>query len=817
MKDFIDRGQKQAPPVRSCGRFDFFERSADFFGRLGKDRCFSVRSLLWMTVCAFLVMSCSTTKHLSPGEILYTGLRGIEFSDQDSVEVSDEVLAKVEDALSYPPNNAFLGSSTVRIPLPVGLWVYNANVNKKGVFRKWMMNWLASKPVLISTVKPETRTKIVEGLLRDNGYFNGTATYEIIPDKKNSQKAKISYEVTLHEPYRIDSIQWRRMQHRADTLLQLNDADRLVRKGDIFSTEVLEAERQRIATIMRNNGYYYFRPEYIAYQADSTLSPHKVSLKGGLKQGVPRLTLRPWKIGNIYMALNGYDNERPTDSVRYKDLLIFYEGKLRVRPSVLYDQLKFQSGDLYSLEKQTESQTAINRLDIFRFTEFRYRAQDTLPTCDTMDVLINTSYDYPLSGVLDVKATVNDNDYAGPGASLNLTRRNIFGGGEVLTASFYGSHEWNTGRKTVKNTGMINNIGVGAKGNILFPRLVLPRIGKRAYDFSAATRLDLDINLTNRARYYTMWQVASGLSYEFHPSTIRHHTFTPFKLVFHKLANKTQSYDSIVGLNPSLEQSLEDQFIPSIGYTYTLDNTPIRQNRSTTWWQFSLSEAGNLVSGVYAAFGKEFNEEKKILGRSYAQFLKATTELRYSHYIDRNQRLVARVGGGVIYSYGNKKMAPYNERFYMGGANSIRAFTIRSLGPGRFRPDPDNLYAYIDQNGDWKLEANIEYRGRLVGDLDVAVFLDAGNVWLMRHDETRPGGTFQWKHFLNDIALGTGFGFRYDMSMLVFRLDIGYALHYPYDTRDLNTSGFYEGKKRYFNTRSFWDGVGFHIAIGYPF
>jgi outer membrane protein assembly factor BamA len=789
------------------------------------------------------MVSCSTTKHLPPGELLYTGLRGIEWSDRDSVEVGDEVLDRIEEAFSYPPNNAFLGSSSVRTPFPLGLWVYNANVKRKGALNKWLMNWLASKPILISTVKPETRTKIVEGILRDNGYFNGTAAYEVIREKKNGQKAKIRYGVTFHEPYRIDSIQWRRLQHRADTLLQLNDADRLVHKGDIFSTEKLAAERQRIATIMRNNGYSYFRPEYIVYQADSALSSHKVSLRAGLKQGVPRQVLHPWKIGNIYLALNGYDSERPTDSIRYKEMLIFYEGKLRVRPSVLYSQLKFQCGDLYSLKKQTETQMAMNRLDIFRFTEFRYWPQDTLPACETMNVLINTSYDYPLNGALDLKATVNDSDYAGPGMSLDLTRRNIFGGGEVLTTSIYGSHEWNIGRKTVKNTGMINHFEIGVKGNILFPRLVLPRIGKRAYDFSASTHLDLDINLMNRARYYTMWRVTSGLSYEFHPAVVRHHTFTPFKLVFNKLQHKTQSYDSIVNLNPSLAQSLEDQFIPSIGYTYTLDNAPLRQNRSTTRWQFSVSEAGNLISGVYAAFGKDFNEEKRILGRPYAQFLKATSELRYNHYLDRNQRLVMRIGGGLIYSYGNMKMAPYNERFYVGGANSIRAFTIRSIGPGRFRPDPDNMYAYIDQNGDWKLEANIEYRGRLVGDLDIAVFFDAGNVWLMRRDETRPGGTFQWKHFPNDIALGTGIGFRYDMSMLVFRLDIGYALHYPYDTRDWdipegsydrqrtspsfgesesrNTSlpqdPAYKGKKRYFNTRSFWDGVGFHIAIGYPF
>lgn len=780
------------------------------------------RLSLCMRFCAgvfiLFITSCSTTKNLPAGGVLYTGIAGIDIKDKDSIKVDDEVLDKIEAAFAYPPNNALPGSSSARIPLPVGLWVYNANVNKNGPFNRLMMNLLGARPVLMSAVNPEIRSKIVRNILHSNGYFNGMADYEIIENKKDSLKAKVRYEVILNEPYIIDSIEWRRMQHRGDTLLRLNEEERLIRKGDLFSTDKLEAERQRIASIMRNNGYYYFRPEYVVYQADSTLSPHKVSLKAGLKRDAPRSVLRPWKIGDISVHLNGYDNERPTDSLYYKDLLICYEGKLRIRPSVIYDQLKFKRGDLYSLQKQNETRTAINRLDIFRFTEMQYVPKDTLRTNDVMDVRISASYDYPLNGVFEVKATVNDNDYMGPGASLNLTRRNVFGGGEVLTASVYGSYEWNTKRTSGKHEGLLNNYQTGIRGSIVFPRLVLPRIGSSAYDFSASTHLDLDVSVLNRARYFRTLTIGGSLSYEFVPNPIRIHSFTPFKLVF----NKLYKTDTILNYNPNLYQSLQDQFIPSIGYSYTLDNSSLREERSKTWWRFTVSEAGNLVSGVYAAFGRKFNEEKKIMKIPYAQFLKTTTELRYNQYIDRNQRLAMRIGGGIIYSYGNATIAPYNERFYVGGANSIRAFTIRSIGPGRYVPDPDDPYAYIDQNGDWKLEANIEYRGRLVGDLDIAVFVDAGNVWLIRKDETRPGGTFQWKHLLNDIALGTGIGFRYDMDMLVFRFDIGYALHFPYDTRGvqgINEGGepVYKGEKKYFNTPRFWDGVGFHIAIGYPF
>ena len=794
----------------------------------------SIRKIIGVDICICLFfISCSTTKNLPSGEILYTGIEKIVITDADSVKVSNEMMDRLEEALAYPPNNALLGSSSTRLPFPFGLWVYNAQVNNKGVFSRWMMNSLAAKPILLSSVRPQKRTEVVQRMLRDNGYFNCVTDYEVIVHKKDTTKAKIRYAITLNTPYRLDSIEWRRIQHRGDTLLRLNEAERLLRKGDLFSTEKLEAERQRVAIIMRNNGYFYFRPEYIAYQADSTLTPYKVSLRANLKPGAPRSILYPWRIEQVSIHISGYDNEPPTDSLLYKDLRIYYEGKLRVRPRILYDQLQFARGELYSFQKQTETQTALNRLDIFRFSEFQYLPQDTSATHATMNVRINAMYDYPLNGVFEVKTTVNDNDYVGPGATLSLIRRNIFGGGEVLTTSVHGLYEWNTGKKNIQNTGMINNYEIGVQGAILFPRLALPHIGKRAYDFSASSHLDLDVSLMNRARYYSTLKAGGALSYEFLPNPIRHHTFTPFKLVFNKLQRTTAAFDSIADLNPSLWQSLQDQFIPSIGYSYTLDNSSRRRYQSTVWWQFSVSESGNLLSGVYGMFGKKFNEEKRIIGRPYAQFLKATTELRRNHYIDRNQCVVTRIGGGVIYSYGNSKIAPYNERFYVGGANSIRAFTIRSIGPGRFRPDAANPYAYIDQNGDLKVEANLEYRGRLVGDLDIAIFFDAGNVWLIRNDETRPGGTLRLKNLLNDFAFGTGLGFRYDMGMLVFRVDIGYALHYPYDTRKIKTDANmnpteavnpvvigepeYIGRKKYFNTPSFGDGLGFHIALGYPF
>jgi outer membrane protein assembly factor BamA len=714
---------------------------------------------------------------------------------------------QIEAALSVPPNNAFFGSAKTRIPIPLELWIYNATADKKGSVNKWLYKWFGKKPVLVSTVNPETRIRIVKNILHNNGYFAGETSFSIIPDRKDSLQAKISYNVIFNEPYLIDSIEYLRMQNRSDTLLKFKEAERLIRKGDIFNIDIMETERQRIAAILRNNGYFYFKPEYIVYQADSSIKPQNIILKIGLNQGVPRSVLRPWKLGDITVQLNGYDNELPTDSLIYKDVKILYEGRLKVRPSVLYQKLFFRKGELYSIDKHTTTQTAFSRLNIFKFSEFQFIPKDTLRTTDTMNVRIVSSLDYPLSASFNLIAAINENEYAGPGVSLNLTQQNVFGGGETLTASLSGSYEFYTGKFFKNNTGLINNFETGVKGGLVFPRLFLPKWMRNDYDFTSTTSINFNASFLNRAKYYQALTVGGNYSYDFFPNRIRHHVFTPFKLIFNKLLETTPDFDAIVYENPSLRQSLENQFIPAIEYQYTLDNSPVRENRHKTWWQFNISESGNFISAYDMLTGKGFNEQKRLFGSPYAQFIKAYTELRYNMYISRNRRLAMRIDGGVIYSYGNSTVAPYNERFFVGGANSIRAFTIKSIGPGRFLPNTSNPYAYIDQNGDIKFEANIEYRSKLAGDLNFAVFLDMGNVWLVRPDETRPGGTFQWKHLLNDIALGAGFGLRYDMSILLFRFDVGYALHFPYDT----------GKKKYFNTPTFIDGLGLHLAIGYPF
>lgn len=766
--------------------------------------------LLFVSLCLFA--ACSTTKNLPEDETLYVGVKKMEVVDEDKTPAGIQTLEEVEAALSYPPNNAILGSNSLRFPIPFGLWIYNDFVKyqeKKGLGH-WIFNKLASTPVYISTVNPETRVKVATNLLRDYGFFNGNVSYAV-DSMKNPRKAKLSYKIDMANPYYLDSIMYLNYPARADSLIRATYNQRVLRKGDNFSVLQLEAERQRLSTLFRNNGYYYFRPEFITFRADTLRNPGYVSLQVVPRKGVPAEARRPYYIGKTSVYLTGYKGELPTDSLTFGDMIIHYHGKKPgIRETVLRKRFLFKEGELYSQNRQTYTQEALSRLGVFKYAEFRYFPKDTLPSCDTLNVKVNAMFDLPYDGELELNVTTKSTDQTGPGAIFSLSRRNFMRTAAKLSFQLKGSYEWQTASSGVSGSkSKMNSYELGMSFSLDYPRLILPWIKNRVdrFRFPSHTSFKLYANQLNRARFFKMLSFGGTISYDFQPSRTWKHTVTPFRLTFNTLQHTTMEFDSIMKVNKSLALSLGNQFIPAMSYTFTYDNAPLKK-RNNLWWETSFTSAGNLTSVIYAMFGDGFKKkDKKLLNSPYAQFLKMTSEVRCLFKVGDKQHIATRLMGGLLYAYGNQTVAPYSEQFYIGGANSIRAFTVRSIGPGTFHPNADNRYGYIDETGDIKLEANVEYRFPILGDLYGATFLDAGNVWLLRKDEARPGGELTMKNFGKSIALGTGVGLRYDLTFLVIRLDMGIALHAPYET----------GKSGYYNIPKFKDGLGLHFAIGYPF
>lgn len=777
-----------------------------------KQRYISYKAYRWaMAILAVIVLAaCSTTKHLPEGETLYLGLKKVNIVNEDKSPAAENALEEVNGAISIAPNNAIFVNPNVRFPIPFGLWIYNRFERYEKGLGHWIFKKLAANPVLISTVNPDTRVKVATNLLRDYGYFNGKVTYQV-DSTRNPRAVKLSYDINMGKPYFIDTLEYRGFSAYADSLIKANLSGRLVNKGDHFNVVTLNSERDRIIDLLRNYGYYYARSEFITFYADTLKNPGHVCIRMQPKNNLPPEALRTYFLGNTNVRLTGYNGEEPTDSIRLRDFTIHYSGdKPGLRFGVLRNRFIYRKGEQYSLRRQNYTQEALSRLGVFKYNEFQYVPRGK----DTLDINVNSLFDLPYDSELELNATMKSTKQTGPGAIFKLSRKNFLRMGASLSLELNGSYEWQTSSTVNREKSVMNSYELGAALTLDFPRIILPWIKNRIdpFRFPSHTNFKIYIDQVNRARYFRMLSFGGSVSYSFQPSRSMKHTVTPLHLAFNRLQHRTAAFDSVATANPMLFRSLDDQFIPSVTYTFTFDDS-WKQKRVQWWWENSISSAGNITSLIYQAFGKKLSQrDKKFLGTPFAQYLKYTTELRPLIKFDDRNHLAMRFMAGVIWAYGNKTVAPYSEQFYVGGANSIRAFSIRSIGPGRFHPAETSRFSYVDETGDIKLEANLEYRFRIIGNLfggslNGATFLDAGNVWLMRSDSSRPGAQFTFKKFFDSIALGSGVGIRYDLSFLVLRLDWGIALHVPYET----------GKSGYYNIPRFKDGMGVHFAIGYPF
>lgn len=762
--------------------------------------------LLYVSLAALLA-ACSQTKCLEDDEVLYTGIKKIEYTDGGSDDYDVTMQEEIEYALACAPNGSLLGSSSLRTAFPMRLWIYNKYYDSTSKFGKWMCKSFGSEPVLISAVAPETRALVVKNTLRSGGYFDADVTYEIIP-QKNPKMAKISYTITNNHLYTVDTVEYVGFIPEMDSLIRASITATNIKPGDAFSASSLDAERTRLSTLFRNNGYYYFRSTYTAILADSVSNPGQVAVRFQPAEDIPDNALHKWYLGKLSMTLKRSMTEQTTDTVSNPFLSVYFSGeKTPIRLRTILRDLTLRPGQPYSYDKVNESSQNINGLGLFTMADFAFTPRDTTALCDTLDMSLTCVFDKPYDGSIEADYAIKSNDRMGPGLQVGVTKRNAFRGGEKLSFSLKGSYEWQTGNRVGNDNSSINSYEIGAEAAVEFPRIEAPfGIGEHKRFYSQpSTSLSVSANVLNRADYFKMFTVTAGITYTFRTSACSKHEFSPFLLDYNFLASTTSEFDEIMEENPAVYVSMKDQFAPKIKYTY-MYTSPAKYKNPISW-EISLTESGNILSLIYAACGQSLSKkDKDLFGNPFAQFLKVNTTLKKTWQVSYKSQLVGRVTAGILWAYGNSDQAPYSEQFYVGGANSIRAFTVRSIGPGKYVA-PTSNYAYLDQTGDIKFEANLEYRFNLFGSLYGALFFDAGNIWLIDDDDSRPDAQFKFKSFFKQLATGTGAGLRYDMDFLVIRLDLGVAIHVPYET----------GKDGYYNIPKFSDSLGLHFAIGYPF
>lgn len=767
-----------------------------------------MRNCILLSFFCLLFFSCSTTKKLTDREVLYTGVKKMKIETPPKLKLKGPEKSALTSPMSYPPNNP-LFAPYVRSPFPIGLWVYNWHIKKEKGLKWWLYRKLAKEPVLISDVQPELRLKMVENNMKDFGFFGLESRYEIIPRKRNPKKAKISYWVKLPDPFRYSSVDLWGWKGQMDSLVRQSMRFSLLKAGEQYDVNVLEQERQRISDILRNRGYYYFQPQYIEFLADTTRRHGEVDLRIGLKQGIPEVAFHPYTIRNVDVSLFGNDDSDRRDTLEYDRLQMDYSPPQTLKPKILSQAVKVRPGQLYTARRQNRTQSGIVQLGVFKFVNLTINPVDT-SYGRKLDYKISADYALPIETEVEVDIASKSNNLLGPGLILSLNNKNMFKRAETFSLKLTGAYEWQVGgEKTTKGrSGLINSYELGVNLNLSVPRLLVPGFLKSGKDRQERTHFQIGTDFLNRHSYFRMISFWGSATYDFNSSRRNYHSVVPFKLNYTHLLRTSHEFDSTLNKNPAIALSFKDQFIPSMSYTYTFDRAATYRNPNRLFWQTSITQAGNIISGIQYLAGKR-GEGREILGNRYSQFLKLTSEIIKYRQVSENSQVAMRLMGGIGYAYGNSRVMPYSEQFYIGGANSIRAFQIRSIGPGSYHPEKRSVTAYLDQTGDIKLEGNIGYRFKIAGRLNGAVFVDAGNVWLLRKEKERPGGEFRLKDLWREIALGTGFGLRYDITYIVIRADLGVALHAPYNT----------GKPGYFNIRNydFRDGLVLNLAIGYPF
>ena len=757
---------------------------------------------------ALLLTACSSTSRLPEGETLYAGVKRIDVLSVDTVDAS--VQESVALTLEVAPNSSFLGSAYHMSPLPLGLWIYNKfyTTKEKG-FRHWFWSRFKSDPTLLSQVNPELRARAAQIRMEEEGYFDGTVSFDTIYDNKNPRKAKVAYTVSYPHRSVLSSIRYVASRNPdIDSIIAHTSDKSLLKVGDRFSTTKLEGEIDRLVSTMRDSGYFFFDASSIKYFADSIQAQNSIALRILVDYQADDRQLKPCTVDSVLYTLDWGAGLKKNDHDSIDFIRIDYNQVLNVRPKYLRQTIPFDKGTLYNPDIISLAKTKIDRLNTFKYTQTNFSILEEKDTTSLM-LQVNSTYNYPWNGTLEARAIYKDNHQVGPGISFVAQKRNCFHGGEMFQGEVTAAYEWMTGNRSIGNTGGIfNSYEFGYKFSVIVPRLQLPKLIRPDFDNPVSTKYSISTDLMRRSGFFNLVKATGEIGYTFYTSKITSHTVTPLKLSYSSMISTTEKFDSVISVNPVLKQSFADQFVPQITYTYLYDNTSAHSSRRTQQYlQVYVAEAGGILDAMMGEWGKHRKQgERQIFEQPFSQFIKATADFRNYYTIKENVVLASRVYGGIIYAYGNSRVAPYSEQFYIGGANSLRGFSIRSVGPGLYNPG-DSRYSYLDQTGDIKLEANVELRFPISGDLRGALFADAGNIWTTRKEETRPGSQFGTHGLMKQIATDLGFGFRYDLGMLVVRFDIGVPVHDP--------SG--DNTKYYNPSGTFFGNLGYHLAVGYPF
>jgi outer membrane protein insertion porin family len=757
----------------------------------------------FIALSLFFVFGCSNTKYLPKGELLYTG---------GSVTVKDSVIKKkerkeleneLEGLLRPKPNKSFLG-------LRPKLWIYNiaGEPKKQKGIRYWLRTKVGEPPVLFSKVDLDYNASVLRNFTENRGYFKTRVSADSTAKNK---RATAEYTVIPKQQYIIKSVTFPDDSLAMSRIIGRSSRRSLLKVGKPYDLDIIKAERERIDARLKEKGYYYFNPDYILAQVDSTKGDHEVKVRLVIKPDTPPKALTAYKINKIIVYPNfsiskdslKYTNE---DVVQYKDFTIIDTANT-FKPRVFDRTIYFKKGDLYNRKDHNLTLNRFVNLGTFSFVKNEFKPSDSLPK--TLD-----SYYYltllPKKFIrVEVLGKTNSASYTGTELNVNWNNRNLFRGAELLTVSVFGGADFQlSGTNNGKNI-----YKIGTETSLTWPRFIVPFFHvEGSSEYVPRTKATVRYEYQNRTQLYALNSFKASYGYMWKENVRKEHQLNLMDITYVSPNHVTAEYLADADKDESLKKVIEKQLIFGPTYTYTYTNTMQKRKKNTFYFSGEADLAGN-VTGLITGANVKKNDTIKIFDVPFSQYAKFRGDFRHYLKLGKESQLASRLILGVGIPYGNSGALPTSKQFVVGGTNSIRAFRARSIGPGSYlNTTTDNDYL-PDQSGDLKLEFSTEYRAKLFSIVKGAAFIDAGNIWLMNKDPNKPGGEIS-KDFMKEIAVGAGVGLRFDVSFFILRTDLAFPLRKPYlpdgERWVIKDIDFGSGPWRKEN-------LILNIAIGYPF
>ncbi|MBE7169867.1 MAG: BamA/TamA family outer membrane protein [Williamsia sp.] len=758
--------------------------------------------------------ACSPTKYLPPGESLYTGAE-IDLNGPKKPKLKrsskKEMKTELYTLLRPKPNASILG-------FRYKLFAYNiaGHPKKKHSPAAWLKNKFGEPPVLLSSVNLDKNVQIVDNHLENQGYFQVDVKGDTVVKKR---MATAVYKVNTNQQYTIKEVIFENDSSEVSRAIRGLASASLLKPGEPFNLDAVVAERLRIDDGLKEEGFYYFNPEYLIVKADSTIGDDKVNMYVQFKRGTPEEGKRIYTINDVFIypsysvnnLVSGDTSKR--NAILYKDFYVVDRRNL-YKPRLFSQAMRFSPEDYYSRTDHNQSLNRLINLNVFKFVKNRFEDVPGYPARLNVYYYLTPLPKQSLNAELN--GNIKSNNFTGTQLTVGWRNRNFFRGGELLTINAIGGVEAQiSGSSRGSNT-----YRAGLEGTLTFPRYLIPFVYLNTRSgFIPKTNIQLAYELINRQQYFTLNSFRASYGYSWKESPKKEHTLNPISINYVLPLNITKAYrDSIVNY-PILQRTVDKQLILGTNYNYNYNSQVTNQPVNSFYFNGNLDLSGN-IAGLITQPDLKNGDTVRLFNVPFAQYVRTEADVRYYRKMGPRTTWANRIIAGIGVPYGNSYELPYVKQFFVGGTNSLRAFRSRSVGPGTYlNPalinNTSKNYIYPEQTGDLKLEFNTELRQKLFSIVQGAIFVDAGNIWLYNDNPEQPGGKFT-KDFLKELAVGTGVGLRFDATILVLRLDVAFPVRKPY---------LPDGQRWVFDQIGIFDkspawrkdNLVYNLGIGYPF